>query len=85
MADKTCNSSVDLEIRIIEIKKLIAFQLLINYILSGKPTIQINQWFFMRLNSPYHVRHTVASELKDPICHSDECQIGSFSSEATTQ
>ena len=24
-----------------------------------------------------------ASELKDPICHSDECQIGSFSSEAT--
>ena len=24
----------------------------------------------------------VASELKDPICHSDECQIGSFSSEA---
>ena len=27
--------------------------------------------------------HFVASELKDPICHSDECQIGSFSSEAT--
>ena len=27
--------------------------------------------------------HIVASELKDPICHSDECQIGSFSSEAT--
>ena len=27
--------------------------------------------------------HTVASELKDPICHSNECQIGSFSSEAT--
>ena len=27
--------------------------------------------------------HLVASELKDPICHSDECQIGSFSSEAT--
>ena len=25
----------------------------------------------------------VASELKDPICHSDECQIGYFSSEAT--
>ena len=25
----------------------------------------------------------VASELKDPICHSNECQIGSFSSEAT--
>ena len=25
----------------------------------------------------------VATELKDPICHSDECQIGSFSSEAT--
>ena len=27
--------------------------------------------------------HIVASELKDPICHSNECQIGSFSSEAT--
>ena len=25
----------------------------------------------------------VASKLKDPICHSNECQIGSFSSEAT--
>ena len=28
-------------------------------------------------------KHIVASELKDPICHSNECQIGSFSSEAT--
>ena len=28
--------------------------------------------------------HIVASELKDPICHSNECQIGFFSSEATT-
>ena len=28
-------------------------------------------------------RYIVASELKDPICHSDECKIGSFSSEAT--
>ena len=27
--------------------------------------------------------YIVASELKDPICHSDECQIGFFSSEAT--
>ena len=27
--------------------------------------------------------HIVVSELNDPICHSDECQIGSFSSEAT--
>ena len=27
--------------------------------------------------------HFVASELNDPICHSDEWQIGSFSSEAT--
>ena len=27
--------------------------------------------------------YIVASELKDPICHSNECQIGSFSSEAT--
>ena len=29
------------------------------------------------------LKQIVASELKDPICHSDECQIGSFSSEAT--
>ena len=28
-------------------------------------------------------QYIVASELKDPICHSNECQIGSFSSEAT--
>ena len=28
-------------------------------------------------------QYIVASELKDPICHSDRCQIGSFSSEAT--
>ena len=28
-------------------------------------------------------QHIVASELNDPICHSNECQIGSFSSEAT--
>ena len=27
--------------------------------------------------------YIVVSELNDPICHSDECQIGSFSSEAT--
>ena len=27
--------------------------------------------------------YIVASELKDPICHSNECQIGSLSSEAT--
>ena len=31
------------------------------------------------------VKQYVASELKDPICHSDECQIGSFSSEATSR
>ena len=28
-------------------------------------------------------RYIVASKLNDPICHSNECQIGSFSSEAT--
>ena len=28
-------------------------------------------------------RYFVASELNDPICHSNECQIGSFSSAAT--
>ena len=33
--------------------------------------------------SAKHVFNIVASELKDPICHSNECQIGSFSSEAT--
>ena len=33
--------------------------------------------------NPYTSQHIVASELKDPICHSNECQIGSFSSEAT--
>ena len=30
-----------------------------------------------------NISQIVASELNDPICHSDECQIGSFSSEAT--
>ena len=29
-----------------------------------------------------HNVYVVASALKDPICHSNECQIGSFSSEA---
>ena len=29
------------------------------------------------------IAYIVASSLKDPICHSNECQIGSFSSEAT--
>ena len=41
----------------------------------------------MTLPSRHRIRgraHYVASELKDPICHSNECQIGSFSSEATT-
>ena len=28
-------------------------------------------------------KRVVTSELNDPICHSNECQIGSFSSEAT--
>ena len=32
--------------------------------------------------SMFRVGYIVASELKDPICHSDECQIGSFSSVA---
>ena len=31
----------------------------------------------------FNVGQIVASELNDPICHSNECQIGSFSSEAT--
>ena len=36
------------------------------------------------LMSACRVAYIVASELNDPICHSNECQIGSFSSEATT-
>ena len=43
-------------------------------------------WLFqsaLTLHTCTHHHHFVASELKDPICHSDECQIGSFSSEAT--
>ena len=39
-------------------------------------------------DTPLHIQEDdqfVASELKDPICHSDECQIGSFSSEATNR
>ena len=35
------------------------------------------------LEIDFRRQHLVASELKDPICHSDECQIGSFSSEVT--
>ena len=43
--------------------------------------IQSKNYFVYK---PDYMRyHIVASELKDPICHSDECQIGSFSSEAT--
>ena len=43
----------------------------LSYYLSGN--LQI-----LRIN--YYI---VASKLKDPICHSNECQIGSFSSKAT--
>ena len=52
--------------------------------------LRVTSKFSIRLsNVQYHgilltnKREFVASELKDPICHSDECQIGSFSSEAT--
>ena len=41
-----------------------------------KTSITIDSFFLLDIIS-------VASELNDPICHSDECQIGSFSSEAT--
>ena len=40
------------------------------------------QMYNIGLAITYFIQHIVASELKDPICHSDECQIGSFSSEA---
>ena len=39
--------------------------------------------FVVNSNSRDLQNHIVASDLKDPICHSNECQIGSFSSEAT--
>ena len=39
---------------------------------------------FKRVYNNYYIhQYIVASELKDPICHSNECLIGSFSSEAT--
>ena len=38
---------------------------------------------FLRCFISNAIGNFVASELKDPICHSNECQIGSFSSEAT--
>ena len=43
------------------------------------PKSDVKQWF----TTTTTIYNIVASELKDPICHSDECQIGSFSSEAT--
>ena len=45
--------------------------------------IKIKQFYNRSEVSCFVGDHVVASELKDPICHSDECQIGSFSSEAT--
>ena len=39
--------------------------------------------FFCIYIYAYQGQYIVATELKDHICHSDECQIGSFSSEAT--
>ena len=54
------------------------FSLSDHYILSREWRVIVDQ-----VQTNYHGRHVVASELKDPICHSDECQIGSFSSEAT--
>ena len=44
----------------------------------AKTSMMISNW-----KPPFvYTKYIVASELKDPICHSDECQIGSFSSEA---
>ena len=40
-------------------------------------------WHSCKMTPRIFQVHIVASELKDPICHSNECQIGSFSSEAT--
>ena len=37
----------------------------------------------LQIGLAVQIQHPVASELNDPICHSNECQIGSFSSEAT--
>ena len=50
------------------------------------PQYTINRWSFGAyiIYNKLRVReYVVASELKDPICHSNECQMGSFSSEAT--
>ena len=44
-------------------------------IMSNLTFYSVSKWML--------ILHIVASELKDPICHSNECQIGSFSSEAT--
>ena len=46
--------------------------------------ITTHTWYeTLHLHLTYIILHLVASELNDPICHSGECQIGSFSSEAT--
>ena len=39
--------------------------------------------YWVIIHLPVDIFHIVVSELKDPICHSNECQIGSFSSVAT--
>ena len=56
--------------------------LLITYVslsfITVRPTVDFKAMYKV------YKEHIVASELNDPICHSNECQIGSFSSEATT-
>ena len=42
----------------------------------------MNPWMYIQ-DSTHCYDYIVASELKDPICHSNECQIGSLSSVAT--
>ena len=47
------------------------------------PYPQYSWWLLSKLVFAWRTVYIVASALKDPICHSNECQIGSFSSEAT--
>ena len=67
------------------------------FLTSGAPLLRTPRWYLPWLsgtlkNMPWATLKTAGKnwkhlqlhlQLKDPICHSDECQIGSFSSEAT--
>ena len=54
---------------------------MLKHILPSTKIASVQHLMFTGLDS--NRKHIVASELKEPIYHSNECQIGSFSSEAT--